>query len=125
MRRHSSTTSVSPIASSVIDSASASHGCVTISATTQPTRKSSVTLAVAVVTGSGERLTAIRRPALTPWPASAVVLEPTAASASYRPSACSLSSTPTTPAIVGRIAVWIASQTWSTYGILSVTNSTA
>jgi fermentation-respiration switch protein FrsA (DUF1100 family) len=34
-------------------------------------------------------------------------------------------STPITAAIVGRIAVWTASQAWSTYGILSVTNSTA
>jgi hypothetical protein len=116
---------VMPIASSVIDSASATHGCVTVSATTVPTRKSSVRLAVAVVTGSGERFTAIRRPALTPWLASAVVLDPTAASASCSPSACSLRSTPITAAIVGRIAVWTASQTWSTYGILSVTNSIA
>ena len=42
-------------------------------------------LAVAVVTGSGERLTASRSPALTPWLASAVVLAPTAASASSQP----------------------------------------
>ena len=71
-------------------------------------------LAVAVVTGSGERLTATRSPALTAWLASAVALAPTAASASSSPSASPLSSTPRTAAIVGRIAVWIASQTWST-----------
>ena len=51
---------------------------------------------------------------LDAWLASAVVLEPTAASASSRPSASPLSSTPITAAIVGRIAVWIVSQTWST-----------
>ena len=69
---------------------------------------------VAVVTGSGERLTAARRPAFTPWLASAVPLAPTAARASWSPSAWSFMSTPITAAIAGRIAVWIASQTWST-----------
>ena len=113
-RRQSSAISASPIASSVIESASATHGWVTIRTTTTPTRKSSVRLAVAVVTGSGERLTTVRRPALTAWLASAVVLEPTAASASSRPVASPFSSTPSAAAIVGRIAVWIVSQTWST-----------
>ena len=114
-----------PTRSRVAATVSAIHGWVTMSATTTPTRKSSVRLAVAVVIGSGERLTAARSPAFTAWLASAVPPAPTAASASCSPSAWSFMSTPMTAAIVGRIAVWIASQTWSTYGILSVTNSTA
>ncbi len=64
--------------------------------------------------GSGETLTARRSPAFTPWLASAVALEPTAATASSRPLASPLRSTPITAAIVGRIAVWIVSHRWST-----------
>ncbi len=114
IRRQSREISVRPIARNVSDTASAAHGWVTSSTITSPTQRSSVRLAVAVVTGSGERFTATRRPALTPWLASAVVLEPTAARASSTPVASPLSRTPSAAAIVGRITVWTESQTWST-----------
>ena len=82
---HSSGSAGSRRASRVAATVSALHGWVTMSATTTPTRKSSVRLAVAVVTGSGERLTAARSPAFTAWLASAVAPAPTAASASCEP----------------------------------------
>jgi len=80
---------------------------------------------VALLTGSGEPLTASRMPAFTRCDASALPPPTTAIVACCTDDASPAISNPMTAPTVGRIAVEIVSHTESTYGILSVTNSIA
>lgn len=81
-------------------------------------------LAMMLLAGSGEVLIAIRSEALMPWLISAVVppIAPAATSPS-EPGSWPASSAPMVAPAIGRITVWITSQTESTYGILSATAS--
>ena len=102
----------------------ATHGARIASEITEATAASSPTETATLLAGSGEVLTAARRPALTAWLARAVAPPAVAATACSNDEASPAMSAPSAAPTAGRITVCTASQVLSTYGTLSATTST-
>ncbi len=92
-------------------------------ATRPATVMSSPELTMTLLAGSGEVLTAARRPALARWLTRAMTPPEVAAKIWLSDESLPASRAPITAPMLGRMTVCRASHSESTYGILSATNS--